>query len=167
MKGRVYRFITSFSEDQTASGIENLSESERERVLEIADNEYIVDFKYDDEVCHWRKGHLNLSILIVTEELIEEIKNFDKIIHEDMEGFSIVDDITEDVLYDIFDTSVFGFLEFEMRHDFFKYREANLTVDTVLDKIIKCGKDSLTENEKLFLAGKPMISPLDEIEDQL
>jgi hypothetical protein len=28
MKGRVYRFITSFSEDQTALGIENLSESE-------------------------------------------------------------------------------------------------------------------------------------------
>jgi hypothetical protein len=32
-----------------------------------------------------------------------------------------------------------------------------------LDKILKYGKDSLTENDKLFLEDKDMISPLDNL----
>lgn len=38
--------------------------------------------------------------------------------HNGMEGYTIIDDISEDVLYDRFDMSVFGFFEFEMGFDF-------------------------------------------------
>ena len=84
-------------------------------------------------------------------------------LHKDIEGYTTIDDITEDVIYDRFDTSVFGFLQLEMSFDFFKYREENLTKDDILDKILKYGKESLTENDKLLLEDKVMISPIDEI----
>ncbi len=58
---------------------------------------------------------------------------------------------------------MFGFFQFEMRFDFFKYREENLIKDDILDKILKHGKESLTENDKLLLEDKKMISPIDEI----
>ena len=80
-----------------------------------------------------------------------------------MSGYTLIDEITEDVLYEKFDTSVFGFFEFEMKYDFFRYRERNLTKDDVLDKLLKYGKESLTENDKLLLEDKEMISPIDEI----
>ena len=35
--------------------------------------------------------------------------------------------------------------------------------DDVLDKMLKYGKESLTENDKLLLEDKEMISPIDEI----
>ena len=39
----------------------------------------------------------------------------------------------------------------------------NLTKDDILDKILKYGKESLTENDKLFMDDKEMISPLDNL----
>jgi hypothetical protein len=80
-----------------------------------------------------------------------------------MEGYTTIDDITEDVLLNTFDTSVFGFFQFEMNYDFFNFRKEYLTKDILLDKILKYGKDSLTENDKLFLEDKDMISPLDNL----
>ena len=120
-------------------------------------------FKYDGKVCHWREGELEYNILFCSEKEIDEVRKYDNLIHKGMEGYTTIDDITEDVLLDTFDTSVFGFLQFEMNFDFFNFRKEYLTKDILLDKILKYGKDSLTENDKLFLEDKVMISPIDNL----
>ena len=160
---RIYRMISSFTEEQSQNSVSQLTDFELAEVYKIIDNENIIDFKYDGKVCHWREGDLNYSILYVTEKQINFVKEMDDKLHKDIEGYTTIDDITEDVIYDRFDTSVFGFLQLEMSFDFFKYREENLTKDDILDKILKYGKESLTENDKLLLEDKVMISPINEI----
>lgn len=160
---RIYRMISSFTEEQSQNSVSQLTDFELAEVYKLIDNENIIDFKYDGKVCHWREGDLNYSILYVTEKQINFVKEMDDKLHKDIEGYTTIDDITEDVIYDRFDTSVFGFLQLEMSFDFFKYREENLTKDDILDKILKYGKESLTENDKLLLEDKVMISPIDEI----
>lgn len=160
---RIYRMISSFTEEQSQNSVSQLTDFELAEVYKLIDNENIIDFKYDGKVCHWREGDLNYSILYVTEKQINFVKEMDDKLHEGIEGNTTIDDITEDVLYDRFDTSVFGFYQFEMRFDFFKYREGNLIKDDILDKILKHGKESLSENDKLLLEDKEMISPIDEI----
>ena len=160
---RIYRMISSFTEEQSQNSVSQLTDFELAEVYKLIENENIIDFKYDGKVCHWREGDLNYSILYVTEKQINFVKEMDDKLHEGIEGYTTIDDITEDVLYDRFDTSVFGFYQFEMRFDFFKYREGNLIKDDILDKILKHGKESLSENDKLLLEDKEMISPIDEI----
>jgi hypothetical protein len=155
--------ISSFTDEQSQNSVSQLTDFELAEVYKLIENENIIDFKYDGKVCHWREGDLNYSILYVTEKQINFVKEMDDKLHEGIEGNTTIDDITEDVLYDRFDTSVFGFYQFEMRFDFFKYREGNLIKDDILDKILKHGKESLSENDKLLLEDKEMISPIDEI----
>jgi hypothetical protein len=50
-----------------------------------------------------------------------------------------------------------------MKFKFHEYRVNYLTKDDILYKILKYGKESLTENDKLFMKDEEMISPLDEI----
>ena len=160
---RIYRMISSFTEEQSQKSMTQLTDVELVQVHDLIDNENIIDFKYDGKVCHWREGDLNYSILYVTEKQINFVKEMDNKLHEGIEGNTTIDDITEDVLYDRFDTSVFGFFQLEMKYDFFNFRKEYLTKDILLDKILKYGKDSLTDNDKLFLEDKEMISPIDEI----
>jgi len=160
---RIYRMISSFTDEQSQNSVSQLTDIELSEVHKLIENENIIDFKYDGKVCHWREGDLNYSILYVTEKQINFVKEMDAKLHEGIEGYTTIDDITEDVLYDRFDTSVFGFYQFEIRFDFFKYREGNLIKDDILDKILKHGKESLSENDKLLLEDKEMISPIDEI----
>ena len=160
---RIYRMISSFNDEESDSGIKNLTDVELDKIHQLVDNEIIIDLKYNGKVCHWREGDLNYNILYLTESQIEFIKLIDKKLHEGLSGYTLIDEITEDVLYEKFDTSVFRFFEFQMKYDFFRYRERNLTKDDVLDKLLKYGKESLTENDKLLLEDKEMISPIDEI----
>lgn len=160
---RIYRMISSFTSEQSEQRMDKLTDIELSKIHQIIDEEIIVDLQYNGKVCHWREGDLNYSILYLTEKQVEFIKEIDKKLHEGLSGYTLIDDITEDVLYEKFDTSVFGFLEFEMKYDFFRYRDRNLTKDDVLDKMLKYGKESLTENDKLLLEDKQMISPIDEI----
>lgn len=159
---RIYRMVSSFTDEQSSIGLEKLSSFELSQVTDIMDDYIIIDLKYNGEVCHWREGDLNYSVLFMPQSKIDIIKSLETKVHEGLEGYTVIDDITEDILYEKFDTSVFGFLEFEMKFEFFKYRKDYLTKDIILDKILKYGKDSLTENEILFLSDKEMISPIDE-----
>lgn len=159
---RIYRMVSSFTDEQSSIGLEKLSSFELSQVTDIMDEYIIIDLKYNGEVCHWREGDLNYSILFMPQSKIDIIKSLETKVHEGLDGYTVIDDITEDILYEKFDTSVFGFLEFEMKFEFFKYRKDYLTKDIILDKILKYGKDSLTENEILFLSDKEMISPIDE-----
>ena len=158
---RIYRIITSFTAEQSEIGVKKFSDYEIKEVMEIVDSCVNYTLKYDGKVCHWEKGDLMLAILMIDDDGLREFKRLDNKMHEGFDGWTKYEDITEDVLYDRFDTSVFGFLENDMKFDFFIYRNENLTKDDVLDKILKFGVDSLTENEKLLLADKKMINPFD------
>jgi hypothetical protein len=161
---KVFRIITSFTSEETLEAFKKFSPFEIEIMTNLIDDcgdRY--EFQYDGNVCHWENGELEYDIFFVTESNIRELEKWDNIIHEGLEGHTKIDDITEDVLYDRIDTSVFGFFEFEMKVKFYDYRVENLTKDDILDKILKYGKESLTENDKLFMDDKEMISPLDNL----
>jgi len=158
---RIYRMISSFTSEQSEQRLDRLTDIETSKIIQINDEEVIVELQYDGKVCHWEKGDLMLAILMIDDDGLREFKRLDNKMHEGFDGWTKYEDITEDVLYDRFDTSVFGFLENDMKFDFFVYRNENLTKDDVLDKILKFGVDSLTENEKLLLADKKMINPFD------
>lgn len=160
---RIYRIITSFTAEQSEIGVKKFSDYEIKEVMEIVDSCVNYTFKYDGKVCHWREGELEYNIFFCDEKTIEKLRKFDEVAHEDMDGYTQIDDITDEVLLDMFDTSVFGFFELEMKFDFFNYRKDHLTKDHILDKILNYGKESLSENDKLFLDDKEMVSPIDEI----
>jgi hypothetical protein len=159
---KVYRLVSSFTYEQSEIGMKQFSEYELNEITEWVETVPLYHFKYDGKVCHWREGLLDYNIIFCDEKDIEKIRQIDNKIHNGMEGYTIIDDITTDVLFDKFDTLVFGFFEFEMRYDFFNYRKEYLTKDNLLDKILIYGKESLTENDKLFLEDKEMISPVFE-----
>ncbi len=160
---RIYRIITSFTTEQSEIALKKISGFEIKEIQEIVDNCVNYTFKYDGKVCHWREGELEYNIFFCNEKTMEKLKKFDEVVHEGLEGYTQIDDITDEVLLDMFDTSVFGFFEFEMKHDFFNYRKDHLTKDHILDKILNYGKESLSNNDKLFLDDKEMVSPIDEI----
>ena len=160
---RIYRIITSFTAEQSEIGVKKFSDYEIKEVLEIVDTSVNYTLKYDGKVCHWRDGELEYNIFFCDEKTIEKLRKFDEVAHEGMDGYTQIDDITDEVLLDMFDTSVFGFFELEMKYDFFNYRKDHLTKDLILDKILNYGKESLSNNDKLFLDDKEMVSPIDEI----
>ena len=160
---RVYRIITSFTAEQSEIGVKKFSDYEIKEVMEIVDTSVNYTLKYDGKVCHWRDGELEYNIFFCDEKTIEKLRKFDEVAHEGMDGYTQIDDITDEVLLDMFDTSVFGFFELEMKYDFFNYRKDHLTKDLILDKILNYGKESLSNNDKLFLDDKEMVSPIDEI----
>ena len=110
---KIYRLITSFTVEQSKIGWEKFTPIEIQEISDFLDDncEDRYEFQYDGNVCHWKNGDMEYDIFFITENDIEKIKNWDKIIHEGMDGFTKIDDITEDVLYDRIDTSVFGFFE--------------------------------------------------------
>ena len=92
--------------------------------------------------------------------IITDSENISKIESIDFKYNGVVDkfvDITKEVLYDIYDTKIFGFAEEKMIIEFQKYRNIYLDKDIVLDKINELGIESLTENDKLLLSVKKMI----------
>ena len=162
---KIFRIITSFTHEQSIEAIKKLTKFEIDEIINFmytnCTDRY--EFQYDGKICHWENGELEYDVFFITENDIRKIQEWDKIIHEGLECFTKIDDITEDVLYDRFDTSVFNFFELEMKFKFHEYRVNYLTKDDILDKILKYGKESLTENDKLFMEDEEMISPLDEI----
>lgn len=162
---KIFRIITSFTHEQSIKAIKKLNQFEIEEIINFMDTNCTdrYEFQYDGNVCDWEKGELEYDIFFITENAIRKIQEWDTIIHEGLEGYTKIDDITEDVLYERFDTSVFDLFELDMKFKFHQYRVDYLTTDDILDKILKYGKDSLTENDKLFLDNKKMIPPLDEI----
>lgn len=160
---RIWKVISNFDAEQTEEGAIRLNSDELKSVEDILDEHLFL--RYDGKVCHWENGDLMLAILMIDDDGLKEFKRLDNKMHEGFEGWTKYEDITEDVLYDRFDTSIFGFLENDMKFDFFVYRNENLTKDDVLDKILKFGIDSLTKNDKLVLEGKEMILPFDLKDD--
>jgi len=156
---KIFKIISNYTQEQTEVGSIRLTSDEVAKVEKILDEN--VFLKYDGKVCHWERGDLMYAIMITDDDGISEMMRIDNKMHKGFEGWTEFEDITEEVLYDKFDTSVFGFFENEMIYDFFIWRSQNLTKDDVLDKILKWGIDSLTKNDKLVLEDKKMVLPFD------
>ena len=66
------------------------------------------------------------------------------------------------LIKEFFDCNIFGFAKSDMEFTFFQYRTDYMTKDDILDKILKHGKKSLTQNDLLFLEDKEMIFPINQ-----
>lgn len=158
----VYKVISSYSTEDTESGISRLNSHENEiadRIIDDLNNNF---FMFNGEICHWEDGDSMLAILVMTESEIKQFKEIDDKLHEGFEGLTTIEDITESILYDMFDCNIFGFAKSDMEYTFFQYREKYITKDDILDKIIKHGKESLTQNDLLFLEDKKMIYQINQ-----
>jgi hypothetical protein len=101
---KIYRVISSFTNEQSQIGLKQFSEYELNGIIDWLDKIPMYTFKYDGKVCHWREGDLEYNVMFCDEKDIEKIKNYDEIVHNGMEGYTQIDDITTDVLLDRFDT---------------------------------------------------------------
>jgi hypothetical protein len=156
---KVFKIISSYSDKDTLNGLKRLNEEETNDFYSFENEPDATFLKFDGTVCHWEKGHLMLAI-IIGQEKVELFKYLDDKIHEGCEGYTTIEDITEEILYTIHDTSIYGFIEGNMQHDFHTYRQSFLSKDDVLDKICKHGIESLNENDKLFLQDKELKHPI-------
>ena len=158
----VYKVISSYSTEDTELGISRLNTRENEiadRIIDDLNNNF---FMFNGEICHWEEGNRMYAVLIMTEDEIKQFKEIDDKLHDGFEGYTTIEDITESVLYDMFDCNVFGFAKSDMEYTFFQYRKKYITKDDILDKIIKHGKESLTQNDLLFLEDKKMIYQINQ-----
>jgi hypothetical protein len=110
---------------------------------------------------------MSLSVGFCTEEYANEVKKWDDIIHEGMEGFTTVEDITDEVLYGQHDMEIYGFLKENVIITFDDYIDNYITKDIILDKINLYGVESLTENDKRILSDLPYIRYVDKITQEI
>jgi hypothetical protein len=160
---RIYRIISSFTEEESTNGLSKLPKETYDMLIDFVDKYYFYELRYDGKICHWREGDLSLSVGICPEEHVKDIKMWDTIIHEGLEGFTKIEDITDEVLYGKHDMDVYGFIKENILITFEDYIVNNITKDIILDKINLYGIDSLTENDKRILSDLPYIKYIDTI----
>lgn len=159
---KIYKVISTYSTEDTELGLTRLTQHENEIADNIIDDYNNNFFLYDGNVCDWEEGDRMYAVLIMTESEIKQFKEIDDKLHEGFEGYTTIEEITESVLYDMFDCNIFGFAKSDMEFTFFQYRNNYMTKDDILDKILKHGKKSLTQNDLLFLEDKEMIFPINQ-----
>lgn len=161
---KVFRVISSYTSDATNEGIKKLNSIELEKIETICEDATFLAF--DGKICHYKKyddngsERLSLGILITDDETINTFKELDSILHTDAEGYTTIEDITEEVLFDKHDFTIYGFADGNIKKMFYDYREQNISKDDLLDKINTLGIESLTENDKLTLQDKDTIHPI-------
>ena len=160
---RIYRFTSSFSEEATAKGLERLPKATKDMLIELSTKYESYDFRYDGNTCHWKDGDLSLSIVFCPEKYADEVRKWDDIVHEGMEGFTKIEDITDEVLFGQHGMEAYGFFKEELTFSFDDYIVESITKDIVLDKISLYGIESLTENDKRILDDLPYIKLIDTI----
>ena len=160
---RIYRFISSFSEEATTNGIDKLPKATKDMLIELSTKYESYDFRYDGNVCHWKNGDISLSIVFCPDDYADEVRKWDDLIHEGIEGFTKIEDITDEVLFGQHDMEVYGFFKEELIFCFDDYIVDCITKDIVLDKINLYGIESLTENDKRILDDLPYIKFIDTI----
>jgi hypothetical protein len=158
---KVFKLISSYSTEDTLDGLKRLTSEESDTFYSFESDPNANFFAFDGNVCHWESGDLMLAVLFCDEERIADLIRIDSKIHEGAKGYTKVEDITEDVLYSVHETSIYGFAESNLVHDFHVYREKYLTKDDVLDKINKHGIEKLNENDKLLLQDQVMKHPIE------
>ncbi len=138
-----------------------------EHLIEVRDNFSKEDSKYLDSLMgslnHYNivENNIDYTIIFATKEELQEVYN---VMYSNEIHFE-VSDVTTDVLYSKVDLvcRIETLPRFPReivgnelsRSEFYeiinKYKEDNLSIDFVLDKILLYGVESLNENEKLVL----------------
>ena len=88
---RIYRLITSYTEEQSEQAVNRFSDYELKEILDLADRHQFYTLKYNGEVCHWREGELEYVIIFCDEKTIKKFKDFDERAHVGMEGYTHID----------------------------------------------------------------------------
>ena len=145
----ILKVISSHTNKESNKGIKNLTQSEKEYMEKLLDDS-CVDLYYDGKEIT-PDGDLEYCLIRCFDTDLQQIKDIDKKIHVNSPGFTEIEDITRDVLYSLIDTSFYGYKEEEVIQFFNSFRDACLTKDCILDKILELGINSLTEEDKKIL----------------
>ena len=145
---RVYEYFTTFTNEQSWENKHRISDFDLDFILSLECIEMYFDGeKYTSEA----DNNSSLSIITCTEDEINQLKAIDFKLHHDIEGYTTVTDITDDVLMGVYDCDKYDFAK-ELVIDFlYEWRKIYLEQDDILDKINKYGIDSLTQQEKDYL----------------
>ena len=146
----ILKLISSHTKRESDRGIKNLTKAEKEYMEKLLDGDSCVDLYYDGENIT-PDGDLEFCLIRCFDGDLEFIKDIDKKVHIHSSGFTEIEDITRDVLYSLVDTSFYGYKEGEVIKFFNRFRNACLTKDCILDKILELGINSLTEEDKKIL----------------
>jgi hypothetical protein len=157
---RIYKYITTYSEEDTLLRSHRLTDEDLEFILSVDS----IEIYSNGKDYHWDRDKPGFDVTVyfmrTTPEKIERIKNLDHVLHHDANGISICEDISEEVLYDMYDCSEYGFAEDSIIIMFYLWRRSVLTPDDLLDKISKHGMESLTPLEKNFLDTGKLENPI-------
>jgi hypothetical protein len=58
---RIYRIISSFSEEDTTIGLNKLPKVTQNMLIDLVNQYDLYDLRYDGKVCHWRDGDMSLA----------------------------------------------------------------------------------------------------------
>jgi len=146
---RVYEYFSTYKTEDSVEKHDRLTEID----LEFIDSLELIDLHYDGEKYTWKdeKDNTELTIIVCTEDEINKIKEIDFRLHYDVEGYSKVTDVTNDVLMGVYDCDRYGFAREIVMAMLYDWRRTYLEDDDLLDKINKYGANSLTQQEKDFL----------------
>jgi hypothetical protein len=75
---KIYRFISSFSEEDTTIGLQRLPKTTGDFLVDFISQYDLYDLRYDGKVCHWSEGHMFLSVGFCTDEYAIEFKKWDE-----------------------------------------------------------------------------------------
>jgi hypothetical protein len=152
---RIFRLISTHSNEESKSGLTNITESEFDFMQNLLDNDDCVDLKYDGYKYN-PEGNIEMLIIRFDNDALERLLDIDKKLHVNSLGYTKVEDITKDVLYTMHDTSIYGIYEQDVLKMFYNYKLDYITKDDILDKICEYGISSITENERNVLQDLPL-----------
>lgn len=146
----ILKLISSHTEKETSKGFENLTLSEKKFMEDIVSNENSINFYYDGEKIN-DLGDMEYWLIRCFESDLPKILDIDKRVHINSKGFTKVEDITKDVLYSLHDTSFYGDKEPNVVKFLNRFKNACLTKDDILEKILELGIESINEDDKKIL----------------
>jgi hypothetical protein len=123
-----------------------------------------IDIYLDGDKYTWKDnipGVISFSINILDDEKYKRLRELEHRILDGLEGDMKIEDITEEVLYDLHDCDQYGFANDAIRIMFYQWRKKYLEADNVLDKISLYGIESITQQEKDFLETGILNNPYD------
>jgi|Laugresu1bdmlbsd_1035121.scaffolds.fasta_scaffold121040_1 hypothetical protein len=156
---RVYRITSCYHPFDLEIAVRRLTKKQI-KLLEdkFLNHEGLTHFFFDGKKCTQIYNDAKLALGILTVEDFEMLKELDEKTSYDLDGWTKYEDITKEVLWGIHDLKIYDYAKDIVIYKFEDYVRKYQTKDNILDKIIELGPDSLSENDKLFLADKRMKS---------
>jgi hypothetical protein len=162
MEERIYKYTMTHSIDEVRDRMNDiLTEEELDFLAYDVES---IDIYLDGDKYTWKDnipGVISFSINILDDEKYKRLRELEHRILEGLEGDIKIEDITEEVLYDLHDCNQYGFANDAIRIMFYDWRKKYLEADNVLDKISLYGIESITQQEKDFLETGILNNPYD------